>query len=114
MFTLQCKLKCITCSNIIEDWFTRDTPHKWKFFSKCNSCNVMNLFYAPRSLSLEEVVEHVHRHKKKCLLSTEEIDRLNRIKVRYKIPDHIPVAQFERYRQKKIRERCQSLEKQLH
>ncbi len=112
MFTLECKVKCVACSNIIEDWATRDTPHKWRFFSKCNSCGVVNLFDAPRNLSLEEVIIYTTPLSPiKATLSESEVDRLRRIKVRYEIPDHIPIAQFEKYKQKKVQERCQPLEK---
>ncbi len=98
---LRCKLECVTCKNTVEEWYTKDSPHNWKFFSKCNSCSVMNVFYVPREFSFDEVTEYIYSSSVQVLLSIEEIDRLNRVKIRYNIPDHIPVAQFEKYKNKK-------------
>ncbi len=98
---LRCELKCVACENIIQEWYIRDKPDIWKFFSKCDSCKVNNIWFAPKHLSLKGEVKHVHKHKKQGLLSVAEIDRLERIRVNYEVPDHIPRAQLEKYRSKK-------------
>ncbi len=98
---LICKLKCVACENIIQEWYIRDKPTIWKFFSKCDACKVNNVFYAPKHLSLKEVVTHAHFHKKRGLLPIEEVDRLQRIRKNYEVPQHIPTAQLEKYRTKK-------------
>lgn len=114
MVRLNCKLQCVTCENIISEWITIDLQGKWKFFAKCDSCSVMNFFSVPRTLDLEGIPDFVESGSAKSILSVSEIDRLSLIKKRYEIPDHIPVAQYERYRRTRINQRCRSLEESLH
>ncbi len=114
MVRLDCKLQCVTCENIIAEWITIDLQGKWKFFAKCDSCSVMNFFSVPRTLDLEEIPNFAESGCAKSVLSIAEIDRLSLIKKRYKIPDHIPMSQYEKYRRIRIKQRCPSLEESLH
>ncbi len=114
MFRLDCSLKCVACENDVTGWTTRDMPNKWRFFSKCGSCGVVNLFSASRSLSLEGVERYAREGLIRTVLTIAEMDRLKQIRKRYKIPEHIPIAQYEKFRKIKIDQRCPLLEESLH
>ncbi len=101
MTKFQCKMDCVVCNNSIDEWYIRDVPKNWRFFSKCPSCNVTNLFFAPKHLTLKQVVTFVSVNKIKPILREIEAERLERVKIKYKVPKHIPTAQIERYKKKK-------------